>query len=559
MAEYEVVVKQGPSKGHKVPFGGRRSITIGRSRDNVLVLRDGKVSSRHARLDLTPAGVILVDLGSKNGTLLDGRLVVGSATIEPGNDVCVGNSALGVREAQAPVGVPLGYPASGPEHQSSSTGSEGGSATRTRRHIRAKIETIDSVKGLVLKPATQTGQRNLTKAQRNLAVLHEVGALLSSEQDERSFLARLMDLIFSMLPADRGALLVLDDDGEATPRVTRVRDEEGFPAVHVSRTILSKVVDGGMSILTADAGSDARLSAGQSIIVQNIRSAMCVPIRGKDRTLGAIYVDTVLSIGVFGKDDLHVLTTVGIVAGTALENIQLIRKNLQQARMAAIGQVIAGLGHDIRNMLTALRGGMYLLDEQVRAHDNPDVVAAWEVVQHGHESIASLVQDMVNYSKSREPDWQLGDLNQVVLSAVSIAQEKAREKGVEFSQLVDPTIGPIYFDAHGIERCVMNLLSNAVDAAPAGDGVVSVATHPDNDGRSVVVVVQDNGDGISEEHQEKIWDLLFSTKGSRGTGFGLAITQKIVEEHRGKVLLDSRPGEGAKFTIRLPLLQDRPS
>ena len=221
--------------------------------------------------------------------------------------------------------------------------------------------------------------------------------------------------------------------------------------------------------------------------------------------------------------------------------------------MAAIGQVIAGLGHDIRNMLTSLRGGVYMMDELLRDKQDEDLDSAWEIVRHGQDSIGNLVQDMVNYSKQREPTYAMADINQVVLSAVAFARERAREHSIQVTELTDPTIGMFEFDYQGIERCVMNLLSNAIDAAPDGHGIVGVSTHTSSDGGTVSIVVQDNGDGIPRESHERIFDLLFSTKGARGTGFGLAITKKIVEEHRGRVLLTSDVGAGARFELQLPL------
>lgn len=530
MPNLEIVVTRGPSAGLRIPLDGRRAITIGRAPGNALVLQDGKVSSQHARIDLAREGVTICDLGSKNGTFVDGHPVGTPRKLRPGHEIALGNSTLELR-----VGAAAPEPRFGPRPVA-------------RPQIRAKIDTV---RDLVIEP-TKDGQGGPpSKAQRGLAVLHEIGALVSSEMEEESFLARLMDLIFSTLPADRAALILLDENDEPVPRVSR-KSERSSQDIQVSQTILRKVLEGGMSILTADAGSDARLASGASIVAQNIRSAMCVPIRGKRQTLGAIYVDTVLSIGVFGKDDLHVLTTVGIVAGTALENLELFRRNLQQARMAAIGQVIAGLGHDIRNMLTSLRGGVYMMDELLRDKQDADLDSAWEIVRHGQDSIGNLVQDMVNYSKQREPSYQLADLNQVVLNAVGFARERARESGIQVTELVDATLDAFEFDPQGIERCVMNLISNAIDAAPKGHGIVGVSTHPSSDGRSVSIVVQDNGDGIAPESHERIFDLLYSTKGARGTGFGLAITKKIVEEHGGRVLLTSDVGTGARFTIELP-------
>jgi signal transduction histidine kinase len=253
------------------------------------------------------------------------------------------------------------------------------------------------------------------------------------------------------------------------------------------------------------------------------------------------------------------LSTVGVLTGTALENIQLFKENVQQERMAAIGKVIAGLGHDIRNMLSALRGGMYLVDDTLRGSQDEQVQMAWDIVKHGHESIASLVQDMVNYSKPREPEWKLTDVNQVALGAMTFAKEYGKDKNVQMTELLDPTIGPFFLDPQPVERCVLNLLTNAVDAVPQDSGIVSVQTQVDDERRTVRIIVQDNGEGIPPENREKVFDLLFSTKGTRGTGFGLAITKKIVEEHSGHVWFQSEVGRGTTFTIEIPLRETRPA
>lgn len=551
----ELIVKKGAAQGQIVSLDGRRSVTIGRAPENTVVLADEKVSSHHARLDLTASGVILTDVGSKNGTFAGGDAVVGSRLLSPGIEVALGTTVLELRwreqstdrvKAVAAAGVAAAAQAAAErvESKAASSAAAGGAAAAAR--------------DVVLAPATHPSQRNLTKPQRNLAILSEVGDLISTEREADRFLTRLMDLIFDVLPADRGVLLLVDDDGEAAPRVTRRSSRADSDEIVVSRAILSKVL-GGVSILTADAGSDARLSARISIVAQNIRSAICVPIRGRRKTVGAIYVDTVISVGVFGKDDLEMLSTIGVLTGTALENIQLFHENVQQERMAAIGKVIAGLGHDIRNMLSALRGGMYLMDDTMRGNENEEVKMAWDIVKHGHESIASLVQDMVNYSKPREPEWKLTDVNQVALGALAFAKEYAKDKNVQMTEMLDPTIGPFYMEPQSVERCVLNLLTNAVDAVSGGTGVVSVQTQVDDDRRTASIVVQDNGEGIPEENREKVFDLLFSTKGQRGTGFGLAITKKIVEEHGGRVWFQSTVRQGTSFTIELPLRETRPA
>ncbi|MCE9636088.1 MAG: FHA domain-containing protein [Planctomycetes bacterium] len=542
---------RGPAEGQIVPLDASVAVTIGRSGGNLLPLRDEKVSSHHARVEASHGGIVITDLGSKNGTFVGGQALAGSLALPLNAEVVLGGSAFIVRPAGATGDVKL--PSVGK--------SDDGGLRVTAQSISPsslRRSAGEPARDLVLQPAMHPSQRNLTKAQRNLAVLAEVGDLLASERDADRFLTRLMDLIFEVLPADRGCLIMLEDDDRPVPRVTRISERAGSEEIHVSRTILSKVL-GGASILTADAGSDSRLSQGASIIAQNVRSAMCVPIRGRRKSIGTIYVDTVLTIGVFGKDDLEMLSTVGVLTGTALENIQLFRENLQHERMAAIGNVVAGLGHDIRNMLTALRGGMYLIDEFLKDSNDENLGTAWGVVRHGHESIVNLVQDMVSYSKPRDPDWRMSDINQCVSNAVAFARERATQKNAHVTELTDPTIPPFWFDGAAIERAVLNLMTNAIDAVAADTGQVSVLTRPDDEKGTVLITVQDNGEGIAPDHREKVFDLLFSTKGSRGTGFGLAITKKLVQEHSGRVWFHSEVGKGTTFFLELPLRVQRPA
>lgn len=586
MASLEILVSRGPNAGLVVPLEGR-SVTIGRGSANQVRLQDEKVSTHHARIDVTPGGLILTDLGSKNGTFVAGESVVGSRMIQPGTEVTIGSTALEMRYAHSPaqsanasapalrasanmsLRIPQAVAATGMRAAASPHSTALGPPTDSLRgeQPRAEFQTApvagrraggEGVRDLILQPALHPGQRNLTKAQRNLAVLAEVGEMIASERDADRFLNRLMDLIFDVLPADRGCLILIEDGDRPVPRVSRISERSSSEDIHVSRTILQKVL-GGVTILTADAGADARLAQGASIIAQNVRSVMCAPIRGRRRSIGAIYVDTVLTVGVFGKDDLEMLATVGVLAGTALENIQLFQENLQHERMAAIGKVVAGLGHDIRNMLTALRGGMYLLDEFLKESTDDDLKTSWRVVQHGHESIVNLVQDMVSYSKPRDPDWKLCELNQVVRNAIEFAGQRAAEKGLEITEMLDPTLPCFWFDGSAIERCVLNLLTNAVDAVQAENGVVSVQTRIDDARQVAIVTVQDNGEGIPQESREKVFDLLFSTKGSRGTGFGLAITKKLITEHHGRVWFHSDVGKGTTFHIELPLRAERPA
>ncbi len=376
-----------------------------------------------------------------------------------------------------------------------------------------------------------------------------MGNILLTAVSEEDLCGRILDLLFDMFPADRACLISLTDRKELGIRAARSRDASG--EITVSRTIVEEAVGKGLSLLTSDAGSDERFRDGDSVIIGGIRAAMCSPLRGKSRILGALYVDTRFERGAFRREDLELLTTLGILGGVAIENLQLTRENLRAERLAAIGGVMAGLSHDIRNILVALRSGIFLMDHIIAGMESDDLGEAWDLVRDGTDTIGRLVEDMVSYSKEREPLREPVDLSLLASQVCERFRPMAEEHQAELTVELDADLAPVPAEETGIDRVLSNLIGNALDAVGWKNGRVLVKTFaPDPD--HVAILVRDNGPGIAPEHRERIFDLLFSTKGSRGTGFGLAISRKVVREHGGTIEVTSEPGAGAEFQVILP-------
>ena len=402
-----------------------------------------------------------------------------------------------------------------------------------------------------------------SKAEKNLATLHAVGAVLATANDPKVFFPRLMDHIFNVVTADRGAIFLRE--GEVfVPLVARTGDAAS-DEITVSQTILKRAVHDGVSLLTSDAAADDRFKAGASIIMQQIRSAMCVPVRGRSEVFGAIYVDSKIARGAFTEEDLELLTTIAVQSGIALENARLALDAARAERMAAIGLVVSGLAHDIKNYMMAIKGGDFILDAILKGIPSPEAQQAWGTLKTTHKQITDLVMDMLSYSKAREPEWANMDVNMVLAEASTVCKERAAQKGIELVQEMDYAIGPFYFDPKNISRCLMNVIGNAIDATPEGGGRkitmrsrVEAGAAPDG-GDWAVVEIADQGSGIPPEAREKVFDLLFSTKGSKGTGLGLALTLKIIEEHGGTVTFDTEVGQGTTFFVRLPRRKQRPA
>lgn len=241
------------------------------------------------------------------------------------------------------------------------------------------------------------------------------------------------------------------------------------------------------------------------------------------------------------------------------EILRLQREKEQAERMAAIGQTVAGLAHYIKNILNGLKGGAYVINSAMRKNDTDLIGSGWSMVEKNIDQITNIVMDMLVYSKERKPQHQEVDPNQLVMDVLELMKERAELSGVSLSHELDPELGTVSVERTGIHRCLLNLVSNAIDACTLegimeGKGVVTVKTDKPA-GWAVRFQVIDNGEGIAGETKKKLFTGFFSTKGYKGTGLGLPVTQKIVKEHNGELFFESEEGKGTIFALSLPVSQ----
>jgi signal transduction histidine kinase len=219
------------------------------------------------------------------------------------------------------------------------------------------------------------------------------------------------------------------------------------------------------------------------------------------------------------------------------------------------------LSHHIKNILQGIRGGSYLIDLGLNNHDESVVRKGWEIVEKNQRRISSLVLDMLTFSKDREPELAPCDLNETVAEVVELMQARAAEKQVELKCEFTSHLPTLIFDPEGIHRAALNVVTNAIDACgeniehgrPAG--CVCVATRYVLEGPVAQVEVSDNGGGIAAEDLRDIFSLFVSRKGARGTGLGLPVSQKILKEHGGRILVESEVGRGSIFKLEFPAVE----
>ncbi len=552
-----LIVIKGADEGRQFELQGD-VFTVGRDASNSVRLHDHEVSRRHAEFRPADGSYRLVDVGSANGTFVNHQPIKDVA-LAPGDHIRIGQSILVYSEYRGALAAP--EPFSDLADRISMIG------RNDRELTDSIITTLGEAEGSrILSKPDEAGTPWLKTALANLAIMYETIQATSHILDLDQLLERIMELVFRSLEADRGCIMLHNpDNGRFEPKAVRWRDPaESDEKIAVSRTIMDYVLREKQGVLVADAASDTRFKSGQSIVRYGIREAICVPMKGRHDTLGVIYLDTCSSAaeamnrpegaGKFNEDHLALAVAIGHQAALAVEDTRYHHALVQAERLAAIGQTIAALSHHIKNILQGLRSGSDILRTGLSTKDDALLQKGWKLVEKGQGKIFDLVMDMLTYSKEREPAIEETDLNALVKEVHELLEARSRELGIRLECNLEESLPPVQLDPEGIHRALLNILGNAFDAvAERPSPHVTLATHFDATPGWVCIKVADNGVGIPAHKIEDVFKPFVSSKGAKGTGLGLAVSRKILREHAGDILVQSKPNKGSTFILRLPI------
>ncbi len=370
----------------------------------------------------------------------------------------------------------------------------------------------------------------LERRGRDLQQLHQVGRELASSVEADRVLALTSDVARSVCGAPTAAVVAVVAVGEPARWA-------GLPA--------PELTDGVRRDIEASLGrlrSERRIEAP----VPCPAGVGPFPLHQGDLLFGWVLVPAGLAAN---RDTGDLFAILAGQAAANLNRIRLLEERVASERMSAIGRMISALAHDLRNPMTAIKGYAGMIDEFDLPREREQECARFVIEESDRMSV--MIEEVLEFSRGERPRLELAPITVSDLAARvhRLVEPSFRAKGVAFRAELGYA-GPIVVDAGRLQRAILNITTNGLDATAAGGALTFSSSL--SSGGGVEIILQDTGCGIPEDVRARVFEPFFTHGKARGVGLGMAIARRIVEEHGGVIELRSEPGQGTRFTLRLP-------
>ncbi|MCP3954819.1 MAG: response regulator [Desulfobacterales bacterium] len=235
---------------------------------------------------------------------------------------------------------------------------------------------------------------------------------------------------------------------------------------------------------------------------------------------------------------------------------QLIREKTElQDHLSSLGLLISSVSHGIKGLVTRLDGGIYLLDSGISKNDSGQIAAGRDALQQTAVHIKKLVQDILYYAKERPLSLETVNTAAFAKEVIATIQPRIDDNAIALAPDFSRAPDQIVIDPESMQSALISILENAVDACEkdASNNTHRVDFIIEKSENDLIFTIRDNGTGMDRETREKIFTLFFSSKDRRGTGLGLYIANKIITQHKGTITVESQPGRGSLFRVKMPL------
>ena len=513
---------------------------IGRHPSNDLQLPRVSISRFHARILRDNGRFFVEDLGSSNGTFVNGmpitRLEIKNEDLVRFGDLdfsfFVDEETTDRGPKRSDTSIRFFRPTEAPTTE----------VVRTQ-HVANADQALAEISEI----------KSLSLASKYLKAHYRLLNIIRQRPGEERLFKSFLEMIFDVVSAERGVIMLIDPKSELKLAAVRFRDETRFhEEVRISQSITDKCISEKVAILSGDAKTDARFRAADSILVQSVTSAICVPLLMGQKVLGVCYLDTRMGRNAFNESDLAFVANLTSQLALALDNLRMTRERLQAEQLVVIGQTMTEVAHNIKNILLVTKGGAYMMEKSLEQGDVQNIRKIWDMVRRGMDRMNKMAHDMLNYSHLEQRKRVEVRLNDVAHEVYDSLRSEMENSTTRIVLETDPGLGSCWLNPEGLYDVLMNLVVNARDAI--GDkkrGMIEIRTSTNSQGDSIVTV-SDNGEGIPQSAMEKIFLPFYTTKGEQGTGMGLAMVKRFINEMGGHIDVLSEAGQGTTFTIAFP-------
>jgi two-component system NtrC family sensor kinase len=420
-------------------------------------------------------------------------------------------------------------------------------------------------------------EERLSQARRvnELVALHRLSTAVASTLETEHIQHAATTEIAHTLRPDVSSIWLLPSQGDVVQPVV-VHHQRGTVPVHacplISPRQLAEIIRSGRPQLLINPSTEhTAATPDQSlpdsdptpfVLGGSLQSAMLAPMSVRDQKIGVIGVFA-QSRRQFDRRDLTLLDSMASTVAMAIENARLYAESkafsnelaasqaqlVQSAKLAATGQLAASIAHEINNPLQAVQSCVYLIADGAPA-DDPNVKYV-DIARQELDRIARIVGRMLDFHHPDTKERQATDINNLIENVLALAHKRLQHSHIVVQTDLAPDLPKIQAVGDHIKQVLLNLFLNALEAMPQG-GILHVQTDSLGTGKEVIISIQDNGIGMEPGDLAHLFEPFYTTKPS-GTGLGLSISYDIVAQHGGEILVDSEPGQGTTFTIRLPM------
>jgi len=407
---------------------------------------------------------------------------------------------------------------------------------------------------------------DIRRRNRALLALNGVGELLNQAAALEEGLTSALLKVTELFSADVASVYFLDEGSGILKRAAAVGYRSGpvghADAVPVPVSLIEQIRQARATVLS---GALPGLPEGLHELhrKEEVQVSQVVVLWAKDRIMGILVVGC-RDLRVFSTADLNLLFAVGNQIATTIDKSLLLEKTreaydtlrrtqeqlLQSEKMAAVGQLISGVAHELNNPLTAILGYSQLLksEDYVQPRGLDYLEKLYKQAQRTHH----IVQNLLSFARQHKPQRAPVQLNQILEETLVLREYDLKLNNIAVHREFDPELPLTSGDFHQLEQVFLNILNNAVDAIHEKGGPGEIWIRTESVGDRLRVEITDNGPGVSHAH--RIFDPFYTTKAvGKGTGLGLSICYGIVKEHGGEIQVRNSPPRGATFTITLPL------